>query len=104
MTRGEVQDSILSWSYTISGAAIRGLALALGWEWLIIPVFPDAPRISILQATGIGALLGFVFRIGAKPIDDEPKEEKDTRNSVLLLTLYEPVMFLIVAFVVKQVA
>lgn len=91
---------------------MRGAALSVGWGWLVVPVFPDAPRITVLQAIGLSALIGFVARpggVGGHPIDADGRDVQGEDswaaiNRLLRVAVYEPVMFTLVAFVLMCLA
>src|SRR5688572_29285692 len=58
-------------------AVLNGLALSVMWGWFIVPTF-SLPQITIVQAIGIGMVVGFLTH---QDIDCEPKKE-DTNEKL----------------------
>lgn len=45
---------------SISTAILRGWVLVMLWGWFVIPVFEDAPRLTIPAAIGLSYIVFFV--------------------------------------------
>lgn len=60
---------------TFVSAILNGWALATLWAWFIIPVFEQAPQLSLVQAIGIGMIVEFIT---SKPKFDQESRDKDS--------------------------
>jgi hypothetical protein len=64
----------------IAGALIYttltwGLVVYKFWAWFLLPVFPNAPQITFIQAVGLMFLIGLTHQIDTQVVKKEYKDE-----------------------------
>ena len=86
----------------VASYIVWGLVLSFAWAWLIVPVFPMAPAITIAQAIGLGLVAG-IFLYSVKK--EESYSGGDTEKLVAHLEtelITWPAAVLLVAWIVSQ--
>lgn len=79
--------NILAFPYSIF---TKGIITMLFWQWFLVPVFPEIPLITFLQAIGL-TFFFVILRAGGRDLKkkyyDESEEQtiKSFLNPVLLL-------------------
>ena len=77
---------------TIMASLLNGVALKLLWGWFMIPTF-SLPAISLVQAMGIGIMIGFLTQ-------QHIPRDQDAKKEVFLFEVVSPVIAIVVGWVV----
>lgn len=60
----------------VASSAVQGYVLYKLWSWFIVPVFPNAPHLGIVQALGIALLIGYLTgRYSNSKLSEEDKKK-----------------------------
>lgn len=85
----------------VGGAIMSGWVLSILWSWFVIPIF-NLPNISISMAIGFSLVVGMLTSHSAISNNNNGKETWEIILQLLGKALGEPLLFLIIGWIVKM--
>lgn len=67
----------------VYGALTWGLVVSKFWVWFLLPVFPDLPAITFVQAIGLSLFIGLFHTVNTQVVQKEYKDE--TQGTILVV-------------------
>lgn len=77
--------TVLAISIIVYSILTKGWILSVFWKWFIIPVFPNAPVLTLFQALGLSLVLSFITHKREKQEDIQPGTKEFYTESIKIL-------------------
>jgi hypothetical protein len=84
---------VLAILFMVIAYLLDGFALMLLWNWFMTTTFSGLPALSLVQAIGIGIVIGFLTH-------QHIPRDKEQQNEMMVYAIIVPVLSIIIGWVV----